>query len=207
MSTGLLSISGADFEQLFETGGGNQLLYIYANDGQDIGQKFLNVSDGSAISANTGFQVSDGSDVRTKLCGKNLAKINFAIQCRWQSGFIYIDIVVSGLPSGQKMNVNGSAYFQYRVFAQYEDDRDEDFTTAITFNTSVSNGTTRLGSWSYNNNRKMFMWWTPYERHNDGKYYFISNATFSFGSRTFSTARTDWRNSNNGKNMDCSGSF
>lgn len=44
MSTGLLNSSGTDFEQLFEVGGGNQLLYIYANDGTDIGQKFLNVS-------------------------------------------------------------------------------------------------------------------------------------------------------------------
>lgn len=48
---------------------GGQLFYIYANDGTDIGKKFLNVSSGSAISSNTGFLCSDGTDVKTKLCG------------------------------------------------------------------------------------------------------------------------------------------
>ena len=125
MTTNLKSIAGTDFDDLFETGQGDQLLNIYAMDGQDVGQKYLNVSQGSQVSANTGFQASDSADVKGKLCGKGTNTISYKI-------------------------------------------------------------------------------WQEYDR---GGNYFISNATFSFGSRTFSTARTDWRNSNKGNNMDCSGSF
>ena len=150
--------------------------------------------------------MADGSDVRLKLCGKGLAKITFAIQCRLKSELAYVDIVVSGLPSGQKMNVKGCAYFEYREDAQDRDDRDEYFNGSITFDTVVSNGTTRLGSWSYDKYKQSFIWWIPYERHNDGIYYFISNATFSFGSRVFSTERTAWALSGS-VNMNCSGSF
>lgn len=70
MTTNLKSIAGTDFDDLFEAGTGNQLLSIYAMDGQDVGQKYLNVSQGSQVSANTGFQASDSADVRSKLCGK-----------------------------------------------------------------------------------------------------------------------------------------
>lgn len=48
-------------------GGGNQLFGIYANDGQDIGQRYYSASEGSAYS-NTGFLASDGGDVGYKLC-------------------------------------------------------------------------------------------------------------------------------------------
>lgn len=49
------------------SGGGNQLFGIYGYDGQDIGQRYYNVSDGNAYGA-TGFQASDGGDVGYKLC-------------------------------------------------------------------------------------------------------------------------------------------
>lgn len=74
MTTNLKSIAGTDFDDLFEAGAGNQLLNIYAMDGQDVGQKYLNVSQGSQVSANTGFQASDSADVKTKLCGKGTNK-------------------------------------------------------------------------------------------------------------------------------------
>ena len=175
-------------------GGGNQLLGIYALDGQDIGQKFLNVSEGSAISANTGFQVADGSDVRLKLCGKGLAKITFTIQCRCASELMYADIVVSG------------AYYSAVRVAQDRDDQDEDFYSAIAFDIAVGNGTTRLGSWSFSAYHYRVYGWIPYERFNNGTYHYVSNATFSFGSRVFSTERTAWALSGS-DNMNCSGSF
>ena len=71
MTTNLKSIAGTDFDDLFEKGQGNQLLNIYAMDGQDVGQKYLNVSQGSQVSSNTGFQASDSADVKTKLCIKH----------------------------------------------------------------------------------------------------------------------------------------
>lgn len=74
MTTNLKSIAGTDFDDLFEAGAGNQLLNIYAMDGHDVGQKYLNVSQGSQVSANTGFQASDSADVKTKLCGKGTNK-------------------------------------------------------------------------------------------------------------------------------------
>ena len=67
MATGIIASSGQDFDNIFERGGGNQLFGIYANDGQDIGQRYYNVSDGNAYGA-TGFQASDGGDVGYKLC-------------------------------------------------------------------------------------------------------------------------------------------
>lgn len=67
MTTSLLTTSNADFDNCFEQGAGNQLLYIYAQDGQDIGQRYYNVSEGSAYGA-TGMLASSGTDVGQLLC-------------------------------------------------------------------------------------------------------------------------------------------
>lgn len=67
MTTNLQIASGADFDSLFQAGGGNQLFGIYGIDGQDVGQRYYNVSEGSAY-GNTGFLASDGGDVGYKLC-------------------------------------------------------------------------------------------------------------------------------------------
>lgn len=67
MTTGLTTSGGVDFDSCFQTGSGNQLLYIYTNSGVDIGQKYLNVSNGSAYGS-TGFYASDGKDIGSKLC-------------------------------------------------------------------------------------------------------------------------------------------
>lgn len=67
MTTGIIASSGQDFDSIFERGGGNQLFGIYGYDGQDIGQRYYNVSDGNAYGV-TGFQASDGGDVGYKLC-------------------------------------------------------------------------------------------------------------------------------------------
>ena len=48
-------------------GGGNQLFGIYSTDGQDIGQRYYNISEGSPY-GNTGFLASDGGDIGYKLC-------------------------------------------------------------------------------------------------------------------------------------------
>ena len=112
MTTNLKSIAGTDFDDLFEKGQGNQLLNIYAMDGQDVGQKYLNVSQGSQVSANTGFQASDSADVKTKLCGKGTNTISYKI---WQDynvwGNYLINITVSKMPSGKSLVVSGTIEF------------------------------------------------------------------------------------------------
>ena len=113
MTTNLKSIAGTDFDDLFEKGQGNQLLNIYAMDGQDVGQKYLNVSQGSQVSANTGFQASDSADVKTKLCGKGTNTISYKIweeYNRW--GNYVINITVSKMPSGKSLVVSGTIAFQ-----------------------------------------------------------------------------------------------
>ena len=95
MTTNLKSIAGTDFDDLFEAGAGNQLLNIYAMDGQDVGQKYLNVSQGSQVSVNTGFQASDSADVKTKLCGKGTNTISYKIwqeYNKWGNYMIYITV-------------------------------------------------------------------------------------------------------------------
>lgn len=113
MTTNLKSIAGTDFDDLFEAGAGNQLLNIYAMDGQDVGQKYLNVSQGSQVSANTGFQASDSADVKTKLCGKGTNTISYKI---WQeynrAGDYYIYITVSKMPSGKSLVASGTIAVQ-----------------------------------------------------------------------------------------------
>ena len=109
MTTNLKSVAGTDFDDLFEAGTGNQLLSIYAMDGQDVGQKYLNVSQGSQVSANTGFQASDSADVRSKLCGKGTNTISYKI---WQEydrgGNYFIYITVSKMPSGNSLVASGT---------------------------------------------------------------------------------------------------
>ena len=67
MTTNLLTTGNVDFDNCFEKGSGNQLLYIYAQDGADIGQKYYNVSEGSAYGT-TGMLASSGKDVGNLLC-------------------------------------------------------------------------------------------------------------------------------------------
>lgn len=54
---------GMDFANVFKAGSGKQYLYIYGDDGQDIGVKYL---PGTSPFA-TGFSISDGRDVRSVL--------------------------------------------------------------------------------------------------------------------------------------------
>lgn len=117
MTTNLKSIAGTDFDDLFEAGAGNQLLNIYAMDGQDVGQKYLNVSQGSQVSANTGFQASDSADVKTKLCGKGLARISYSFYYGYNHRMY---LTLSGIPSGQSVSVKGY------VLSNHIDDSVED---------------------------------------------------------------------------------
>lgn len=73
MTTGLQISNGTDFDSLFQTGSGTQLLYTYANNGADIGQRYLPASSGSAY-GNTGFYNPSGTDVGNLLCkaGSNI---------------------------------------------------------------------------------------------------------------------------------------
>ena len=133
MTTNLKSIAGTDFDDLFEAGTGNQLLSIYAMDGQDVGQKYLNVSQGSQVSANTGFQASDSADVKTKLCGKGLVTISYSFYYGYN---FKMYLTLSGIPSGQSVSVKG-----YVLSNHYEDisedtpvnyDHRTDFATTFT---------------------------------------------------------------------------
>ena len=133
MTTNLKSIAGTDFDDLFEKGQGNQLLNIYAMDGQDIGQKYLNVSQGSQVSANTGFQASDSADVKTKLCGKGLAIISYSFYYGYNHRMY---LTLSGIPSDQSVSVKG-----YILLKHYDDtlessttvyDHRTDFSTTFT---------------------------------------------------------------------------
>lgn len=113
MTTNLKSIAGTDFDDLFEAGAGNQLLNIYAMDGQDVGQKYLNVSQGSQVSANTGFQASDSADVKTKLCGKGTSKISYTL--RYLNPFgrgFHPYLTISGMPTGNSCTVTGKVQYQ-----------------------------------------------------------------------------------------------
>lgn len=117
MTTNLKSIAGTDFDDLFEAGTGNQLLNIYAMDGHDVGQKYLNVSQGSQVSANTGFQASDSADVKTKLCGKgtNKAGVSYRVTAAREGNEyrvvakLYIQITTS-----KPCTVAGSFTYTYR---------------------------------------------------------------------------------------------
>ena len=113
MTTNLKSIAGTDFDDLFETGQGDQLLNIYAMDGQDVGQKYLNVSQGAQVSADTGFKASDSADVRGKLCGKGLVTISYSFYYGYN---FKMYLTLSGIPSGQSVSVKG-----YVVSEHYED--------------------------------------------------------------------------------------
>ena len=113
MTTNLKSIAGTDFDDLFEAGAGNQLLNIYAMDGHDVGQKYLNVSQGSQVSSNTGFQASDSADVKTKLCGKGTNKISYTFRY-WNlygRGF-KLYLTISKMPTGNSCTVTGRVAYQ-----------------------------------------------------------------------------------------------
>ncbi len=132
MTTNLKSVAGTDFDDLFEAGTGNQLLSIYAMDGQDVGQKYLNVSQGSQVGANTGFQASDSADVKTKLCGKGLAIISYSFYYGYN---FKMYLTLSGIPSGQSVSVNGyvlSNHNDTSVEGFVDYDHRTDFATTFT---------------------------------------------------------------------------
>lgn len=144
MTTNLKSIAGTDFDDLFEAGTGNQLLKIYGMDGQDIGQKYLNVSQGSQVSANTGFQVSDSADVKTKLCGKGQVTISYAFYFGYNHDFY---LTLSGIPTGKSVHVYGYAYGEYfEDGGENHDDVKFDYSKTIDtyFSSSLNGVQTRL---------------------------------------------------------------
>lgn len=146
MTTNLKSIAGTDFDDLFEAGTGNQLLSIYAMDGQDVGQKYLNVSQGSQVSANTGFQASDSEDVRSKLCGKGTNTISYKI---WQEydrgGNYFIYITVSKMPSGNSLVASGTIAVSITETA--EGNASTTNNRLLINKTITANGTTWLSSY------------------------------------------------------------
>lgn len=146
MTTNLKSIAGTDFDDLFEAGAGNQLLNIYAMDGQDVGQKYLNVSQGSQVSANTGFQASDSADVKTKLCGKGTNKISYTLlhSNKYNYGYI-IYLTISGMPSGNSCTVTGK--ISYSGDDDPSSENDHSFSGTHTVNKTItSNGQFEIDS-------------------------------------------------------------
>lgn len=151
MTTNLKSIAGTDFDDLFEAGAGNQLLNIYAMDGQDVGQKYLNVSQGSQVSANTGFQASDSADVKTKLCGKgtNKAGVSYSVYGT-TTAYGTIDGLVIQITTTKLCVVAGSVSYTYH-YTQGRPGKagyvSEDRTRTGSFNKTISSsGTVTLYS-------------------------------------------------------------
>jgi hypothetical protein len=141
MTTNLLNPSGTDFDNLFESGAGNQLLYIYASDGKDIGQKYLNVSYGSTNGTATNFLASDGADVQTKLCGKGKTQISYSIWFQDYGKDVYVSF--SNIPPNLSVSVTGN----YRYTWSYYNDsteRDESGTSTVNVSVSCGNGNTRV---------------------------------------------------------------
>lgn len=67
MTTGLLNLSGMDFDSCFQSGTGTQLFYIYTNSGQDVGQRYLPASAGTAYGT-INYRNSSGTDIGNLLC-------------------------------------------------------------------------------------------------------------------------------------------
>lgn len=123
MATGLTTSGGADFDSCFQTGSGNQLLYIYTNSGADIGQRYLNVSEGSAYGT-TNFYASDGVDIGNKLCkiGSNYTTITITPVTSWnedgyfygyaQYSYSYLDMYGGSISPGYWQGLEiGAAYY------------------------------------------------------------------------------------------------
>ena len=72
---------GMDFANVFKTGSGKQYLYIYGDDGQDIGIKY----EAGTSPFDTGFSISDGRDVKSVLLSDNASK--FATIMRTPGGW------------------------------------------------------------------------------------------------------------------------
>ncbi len=145
MTTNLLNPSGTDFDNLFESGAGNQLLYIYASDGKDIGQKYLNVSYGSTNGTATNFLTSDGADVQTKLCGKGKTRISYSITFADSGRDVYVNF--SNIPPNLSVSVTGS--YTYETSYSYYDSSSESYETGYnthtqSVSTSCGNGSTRI---------------------------------------------------------------
>ena len=69
MAVGFKNSSGVDLDDVFELGQGNKLVNMYASNGQDLGQRYLDVGQGSAAS-NQGFRNSVGTDFGHLFCAK-----------------------------------------------------------------------------------------------------------------------------------------
>ena len=124
MTTNLKSIAGTDFDDLFEAGAGNQLLNIYAMDGQDVGQKYLNVSQGSQVSANTGFQASDDhrTDFATTFTSDKNGVQTFLVEAHrdvWNRFYTFFAELRCGAKSTQVRPPNNLWWYQQTVAGSF----------------------------------------------------------------------------------------
>lgn len=148
MTTNLLNPSGTDFDNLFESGSGNQLLYIYANDGKDIGQKYLNVSYGSTNGTASNFLASDGADIQSKLCGKGKTKINYSITLERYGRELYVTF--SNIPPNLSVSVTGTYYCPWSYStSDGESETYHSGTYKIPVNVTCGNGKTKLEDANY----------------------------------------------------------
>lgn len=155
MTSNLLA-SGVDFDVLFEAGEGNQLLNIYASDGLDIGQKYLNVSEGEPINGTTKFLAADGTDISTKLCAYGTAKagITYKVYSQRESkdfgddevdyryrAALYIEITTT-----KSCTVSGTfTYISYKDVGSVRDPKYQATSVGTSFEVSISSsGTVNL---------------------------------------------------------------
>lgn len=153
MTSNLLA-SGVDFDALFEAGEGNQLLNIYASDGTDIGQKYLNSSEGDMLSTDTKFLASDGSDIRTKLCayGTSAAGITYKVYSRRESkegdtgdfyrAALYIEVIST---KSKACTVSGTfSHVAYKDVGTIRDPKYSAVTVSWAFESTISESGTVL---------------------------------------------------------------
>lgn len=143
MTTNLFNPSGTDFDNLFERGAGNQLLYIYGVDGQDIGQRYLNISYGSQCGVNTGFVAPDGTELRYKLCGKGKTIVNYSIWFADSGRDVYVSF--SNVPPNLSVKITGSFSYTSSEYEGGEDGRGwYDIPHSGSVNTSCGNNSMRI---------------------------------------------------------------
>ena len=102
MSTNLFAADGQDFDSCFDTGSGDQNLYIYTDSGVDIGQKYYNAKQGGAYGY-AGMYAPSGTDVGQLLLGYSTVVLTSAPDYEGGSTPAYYGYTANGVGSLSKI--------------------------------------------------------------------------------------------------------
>ena len=86
MTIGFYNANGKDFDELFEQGGGNRLLYYYTSSGQDIGTRYSPASHGQPGASTGMYYDSNGSDIGPLLCALGKKRFEGSVNFSNRSG-------------------------------------------------------------------------------------------------------------------------